>query len=431
VGALALFDFKTSLGEGWDRSVVAAFLSFLFAFLATSVSAERRLALVVGIDAYENITPLQKAGNDARAVAQTLESLDFEVTALLDPTRRDMNRAIAQFTFSIEPGDVVVFFFAGHGIGMDGRNYLLPADVPEAGPSDKLFIASESIAADQLTEAFNARGARLTFLILDACRNNPFPRDGTRSLGATRGLMRMDPAEGTFVLFSAGTGQTALDRLSNTDPDPNSVFTRSLLPRLTEPGLSVHDLVREVRSDVRDLAALVNHDQFPAYYDQLTGDFSFNPDMTPDPPLNSTPAASAPAVENAPDPCGVARADWAILQNSNSAAALRQFTEAHSACPIFVAAAQDRLASLSATVTSPAPAVDVVVPQAPARELNSCEGLWYARNLIFHDYGYCFQSNRAKSVFDTSSCTTRTPALSRADTLEVDRLAALERGMGC
>jgi len=396
--------------------------------------AERRLALVVGIDAYENISPLLKASNDARSVSETLQTLDFDVTTLLDPTRRDMNRAIAQFTFSIQPGDVVVFFFAGHGIGMDGRNYLLPADVPKAGPEDKLFIASESIAADQLSEAFNARGARLTFLILDACRNNPFPTNGTRSLGATRGLMRMDPAEGTFVLFSAGTGQTALDRLSNTDPNPNSVFTRALLPRLTEPGLSIHELVREVRTDVRDLAGRVNHDQFPAYYDQLSGDFSFNPEPLQTAAPVTSESSSATAVAPAPDPCEAARADWAILQNSNSTAALSQFVATHSACPIFVAAAQDKLNDLAALASqkpsAPAPAADATIP-APAEPQNTCQALWYARNLIFHEKGYCFQSSRARSVFDTSNCTTRSPSLSSAEKAEVDRLVALERSMGC
>lgn len=418
--------------QGVCNGAKAVVLGISLALLATSVTAERRLALVVGIDNYENITSLQKANNDARAVAETLETLDFNVTTLLDPTRRAMNRAIAQFTFSIEPGDVVVFFFAGHGIGMDGRNYLLPADVPEAGPSDKLFIASESIAADQLSDAFNARGARLTFLILDACRNNPFPTDGTRSLGATRGLMRMDPAEGTFVLFSAGTGQTALDRLSSTDPDPNSVFTRSLLPRLTQPGLSIHDLVREVRTDVRELAGRVKHDQFPAYYDQLSGDFSFNPlPLQTAAPATPQPAP-APAAIPRSDPCEAARADWSILQSSDSSAALRQFTETHSACPIFAAAAQDRLNALAAqTPQTPAAPASNAVPAAPVQQLNSCQGLWYARNLIFHQNGYCFQSDRAKAVFDTGSCTTRTPALSQAEKREVDRLVALEKSMGC
>lgn len=235
--------------------------------------------------------------------------------------------------------------------------------------------------------------------------------------------MRMDPAEGTFVLFSAGTGQVALDRLSNTDPDPNSVFTRALLPRLSESELTIHELVQEVRLDVRNLADRVRHDQFPAYYDQLSGTFSFNPR----PPESSEPEPVekivAPDVGNLtqPDPCEAARADWSILQNTESISALRQFTWTYEACPIYAAAAQDRLQTLESR--SPAP--------VPTRQLSSCQDLWYARNLIYHQKGYCFQSDRARAVFDTSSCTTRALRLSSAETREVDRIVALEKAQGC
>lgn len=399
-------------------------LAFSLLFLSVvSAKAEQKLALVVGIDTYENIEPLRKARNDARAVGETLEGLEFEVKTLIDPTRRELNRVFAEFTYRIQPGDVVVFFFAGHGIGMDGRNYLLPADAPSPGPGDKLFVASESIAADEIADVFAARGARLTFLILDACRNNPYPNEGARSAGGTQGLMRMDPAVGTFVLFSAGTGQVALDRLSNTDPDPNSVFTRALLPRLSQPGLTIHELVQEVRLDVRNLAERVRHDQFPAYYDQLSGSFSFNPL----PPQSTEPEAVenlvAPDAGSAtqPDACETARADWSILQNTESVAALRQFTQTYEACPIYTAAAKDRLQTLE--TRSPA--------LAPTRQLSSCQDLWYARNLIYHQNGYCFQSDRARAVFDTSSCTTRAPQLSSAEMREKDRIVALEKAQGC
>lgn len=403
-------------------------MTFLLAFgflilTAMSVKAEQKLALVIGIDSYENIEPLQKARNDARAVSEKLGVLEFEVTTLIDPTRREMNRVFAEFTYKIQPGDVVVFFFAGHGIGMDGRNYLLPADAPSPGPGDKLFVASESIAADEIADVFAARGARLTFLILDACRNNPYPNEGARSAGGTQGLMRMDPAEGTFVLFSAGTGQVALDRLSNTDPDPNSVFTRALLPRLSQPGLTIHQLVQDVRLDVRNLAERVQHDQFPAYYDQLSGTFSFNPlpPQSMEPETIEELATPDTGSATPTGPCDAARADWSVLQNTESVAALRQFSQTYKACPIYTAAAQDRLQTLETRSPSP----------APTRQLNSCQDLWYARNLIYHQNGYCFQSDRARSVFDTGSCTTHAPQLSSAETREVDRIVALEKAQGC
>jgi hypothetical protein len=235
----------------------------------------------------------------------------------------------------------------------------------------------------------------------------------------------MDTAEGAFVLFSAGTGQTALDRLSNSDPDPNSVFTRALLPRLQQPGLTVLDLVQQVRMDVRSLASSVNHNQFPAYYDQLSGSFTFNPapsEASQSQALQTTPAI-APQVRST---CDTAREDWAVLQNTQSVQALEQFSQTYEECAIYVAAAQDRLASL---VT---PQVQQPRPQSSqVSSANSCEELWYARNLIFHQNGFCFQTGRAQAAFDTRNCTTRAPTLTTAEKSEVDRIRALERAGGC
>ncbi|MBY6056825.1 caspase family protein [Leisingera daeponensis] len=232
----------------------------------------RRRALVIGVDGYRNLADLQKARNDAQAVSSTLAGLGFDVVTLYDASRRDINSAVSTFANQIKPGDEVLFYFAGHGVEVEGRNYLLPADVPMVNLGDESFLTSESIAADRVLGTFQRKGARSTIMILDACRNNPFPQDGQRSVGGSRGLVRMEPPEGAFILYSAGTGQTALDRLSDSDADPNSVFTRALLSRLTEPGMTLHQLAKHVRRDVQDLAATVNHDQFPAYYDQMSGE---------------------------------------------------------------------------------------------------------------------------------------------------------------
>ncbi|WP_264212790.1 caspase family protein [Leisingera thetidis] len=231
-----------------------------------------RRALVIGVDGYQNLAALQKARNDAQAVSSTLAALGFEVTTLYDAGRRDINGAVSTFANQIKPGDEVLFYFAGHGVEVDGRNYLLPSDVPMVNFGDESFLTGESIAADRVLGTFQRKGARSTIMILDACRNNPFPQDGQRSVGGSRGLVRMEPPEGAFILYSAGAGQTALDRLSDNDADPNSVFTRALLSRLNEPGMTLHQLAKQVRRDVQDLAATVNHDQFPAYYDQMSGE---------------------------------------------------------------------------------------------------------------------------------------------------------------
>ncbi|KAE9630147.1 caspase family protein [Parasedimentitalea maritima] len=236
------------------------------------VPQNKRWALVIGVDNYDNVTALQKARNDAQAISQTLVGLGFEVSTLYDAGRRDINGAVSTMANKIDPGDEVLFYFAGHGVEVEGRNFLLPSDVPVINLGDESFLTGESIAADRVLETFQKRGARTTVMILDACRNNPFPSDGKRSVGGSRGLVRMDPPEGAFILYSAGAGQTALDRLSDNDANPNSVFTRALLPRLKDPSMTLHQLAKQVRRDVQVLASEVNHDQFPAYYDQMSGD---------------------------------------------------------------------------------------------------------------------------------------------------------------
>ena len=232
----------------------------------------QRRALVIGVDGYQNLESLQKARNDALAVSNALVDLGFDVLTLYDASRREINSAVSTLAGQIEPGDEVLFYFAGHGIEVDGRNYLLPSDVPVVNYGDESFLTGESIPAGRILDTFQRKGARTTVMVLDACRNNPFAQDGKRSVGGARGLVRMEPPEGAFILYSAGAGQTALDRLSDDDSNPNSVFTRALLPRLQQEGMSLHDLAKQVRRDVQQLAASVNHEQFPAYYDQMSGD---------------------------------------------------------------------------------------------------------------------------------------------------------------
>ena len=309
-------------------------------FLALPALAQTRHALVIGIDDYAHVEPLQKARNDAQAVAAALEPAGFRVTLLLDPDRRAMTRALGRFASRLAQGDEAVFYFAGHGIEVDGQNFLLPADIPEAAPGDEDFLIAEAIGVDHVLASLQRRGVRVSLLILDACRDNPFPRQGTRSLGATRGLGRVIAPEGSFVLFSAGAGQAALDRLGEDDADPNSVFTRALLPRLTQPGLDLRGMVQQVRSDVRRTAMSVGHDQFPAVYDQLDGDFRFVPAALQTEP---TPAPPPPVF----DPCAAAAMIWSNVEAAESQVALERFIDVYAeTCPVFGALAEDRLAAL-------------------------------------------------------------------------------------
>ncbi|MGH6824861.1 caspase family protein [Methyloceanibacter sp.] len=247
-------------------------------FVLSPALAAKRVALVIGNNDYENVPALQKAVNDAGAISQELAKLGFDVVSAENVGRRAMSRALVELEGKIETGDTALIYFAGHGFAVDGTNYLLPVDVPAAGPGEEGLVRDASFAANGLSDRLQEKGATTVILILDACRDNPFALPGKRSIGLTRGLSRMDPAEGMFVLFSAGQGQSALDRLSDTDENPNSVFTRTLLKELEEPGLSMVQIAKRTQSEVKELAAKVDHVQVPAYYDQIVGDLYLAPE---------------------------------------------------------------------------------------------------------------------------------------------------------
>jgi len=266
----------------WVGKVVLMAILIMVSLSPVSNQANaKRLALIVGNDLYQHVTPLKKAGNDAAAMASTLKDLGFETHLHQNLSRRDMNSALAKFTGLIEKNDEILFFFSGHGIAVRGENYLLPTDVPAVIPGQEGFITREAFAEDEIIRSIQDAGARVSILILDACRNNPFPRKGTRSLGRSVGLGRtVAPPQGTFVMYSAGVGQEALDRLSEEDPHPNSVYTRKLIPLLKVRGLQIVRVAKQLRSEVEALAKTAKagpHTQYPSYYDELRGDFYFLP----------------------------------------------------------------------------------------------------------------------------------------------------------
>lgn len=251
------------------------FAALCLATFIPAIAMADRLALIMGNDSYTHVPTLEKARNDATAMSATLEEIGFDVTRVIDADRREMNRAISGFVSQLSPGDTAVLFFAGHGVEIDGENYLLPTDIEAPTTASEDFIKYESIGLSDMLERVQGTGARTTLMFIDACRDNPFAASTGRSVGGHRGLALVTAPEGTFVVFSAGARQQALDRLGGTDEDPNSVFTRTLLPKLTQPGLELRQMVSQVRLEVRDLALQQNHQQFPAYYDELLGQFYF------------------------------------------------------------------------------------------------------------------------------------------------------------
>jgi hypothetical protein len=238
--------------------------------------AETRVALVIGNDAYRNVPTLRKAVNDSRTIGESLKQLGFSVVFAENLTRTAMSEKLLDFDRMLQPGDVAFFFFAGHGFEIHGENYLLPIDVPAATDGQEELVRDASFPAERVINRLQARGVRTAILVFDACRDNPFERQGTRGVAGSGGLAAMTPAEGVFVVFSAGAKQTALDRLADDDPSPNSVFTRYFAKELTTPGLTLVQIAKRTQTNVRQIAAQVRHDQTPAYYDQIVGDVVLN-----------------------------------------------------------------------------------------------------------------------------------------------------------
>lgn len=237
---------------------------------AQALQSTRRLALVIGNDAYQAVPKLLNARADARAMAKQLEATGFKVTLQLDLSERAMKDALRTFRTSIEGGDEVVVFFAGHGVQLGAANYLLPVDI--RGDSEEQ-VKDEAIPLQKILDDLGERKARFSLAIVDACRDNPFRSQG-RAIGG-RGLAPTAAASGQMVIFSAGTGQQALDRLGDKDENPNGLFTRIFLREMAKPGVSIDRVVRTVRNEVVQLAKGVGHDQVPALYDQTLGDFYF------------------------------------------------------------------------------------------------------------------------------------------------------------
>lgn len=254
------------------RLIVAALL-FPFAISGYGhAAAEKRVALVIGNDSYQDVTKLEKAANDARAIGLQLKKVGFEVMSYSNLNRREMNQAIGQFVDKVAGGGVGIFFYAGHGVQAGGSNFLLPVDIKVKNEQD---LIDEAVDMQRVLERLSDAKAKLSLLVIDACRDNPFKKAYGRSIGAGRGLAIPQAPNGTLVVYSAGIGQQALDKLSDADHNPNGLFTREFLPLIATPGLRLDEAVRKLRSTVIAKAKGVGHDQNPAIYDQTDGDFYF------------------------------------------------------------------------------------------------------------------------------------------------------------
>jgi uncharacterized caspase-like protein len=251
-----------------NRFLICSFLlAFLFLLAPSSAHASARTALVIGNGEYAD-APLRNPVNDSRDMAETLKQKGFTVIHLENADRARMRLAVREFEGLLaERKGIGLFYFAGHGIQVEGRNYLVPVG---ADVAREFEVQDETILAESVLEAMAYAKNELNIVILDACRNNPFPRS-FRS--ATRGLARMKTVgSGMLIAYATGPGAVAQDGEGR-----NGLYTRHLLEAIATPGLSIEQVFKTVRQKVM---AETNNSQTPWEESSLTGDFYFSVNAT-------------------------------------------------------------------------------------------------------------------------------------------------------
>ena len=256
----------------------------------------------------------KNARADARAIAAELKAVGFDVTLKQDLTEKAMKAALRDFKARVAGGDEVVFYFSGHGVQFGGTNYLVPVDITAESEAQ---VADDAVPLQRILDDLTEQKARFSLAIIDACRNNPFKEAG-RAIGG-RGLVPVTPATGQMIMYSAGAGQAALDNLGPQDHDPNGVFTRTLIKEMRNPGVPAGDLLKDVQSDVVDLARSVGHEQVPALYDQSLGRFYFRPGSPTAAAGGSAALPAAPAI-HVPTDREAGELLWQRISNSTDAA---------------------------------------------------------------------------------------------------------------
>jgi len=330
-------------------AVIAVFLLLFAVNTAQAEQKERpadesRVALVIGNAAYPS-APLTNPVNDAADVAAALKKRGFTVLLLQNATKIQMEQAIGQFGEKLVPEGTALLYYSGHGIQANGHNYLIPID---AHINTEAHLRLETLDLDVVVEQMMAARPRVNFVILDACRNNPFER---RFRGVSGGLAQISAPEGTLIAYSTAPGKVASDGEGR-----NGLYTSALLNALDRPGLKAEELFKNVRATVSKSSTGA---QIPWESSSLVGDFVFTPGVVTPPPaaVPSEPGQIAAPIR-ATDPTAVDITFWESIKDSKDTGDmedyLRQFPDGK-----FAALAKRRLQHLTQQAATP--------PKPPAK----------------------------------------------------------------
>jgi branched-chain amino acid transport system substrate-binding protein len=318
-------------------------------------AAERRVALVIGNSNYAAASRLKNTENDARSIAAVFKSLDFDAVELsLDQPANELRNTVQRFARQAAAADVAIVFYAGHGIEIQGNNYLIPIDARLRSDVDVEF---EAISLDLVMRA-TASARQLRLIILDACRENPFlgrmemAQATSRTL--SRGLARVDPVGDTLIAYAAKAGSIASDGVGR-----NSPFTTALLQHLPTPGLDIRLMFGRVRDTVM---TLTRREQEPYVSGSLGGREIYLRPPAPEP--HGAGASTQPAF----DPRAVELSFWESVRGSSSAAVIATYLELYPQ-GTFAALARARIQELERqhlAALPPSPPTSVAAPQSPA-----------------------------------------------------------------
>ena len=295
------------------RSRAVLILGLLLTIFSSPAWADKRVALVIGNSAYKNVAKLTNPANDAAAIAGLLQRAGFEVVeAKRDLTNTEMRRTLRDFTNKSRDADMAVVYYAGHGIEVDGMNYLIPVDATLEQDSDAY---DEAVALDRVLQSIEP-AKRLRLVILDACRDNPFARTMKRTVASRalgRGLAGVEPGKpNTLIAFAAKGGSTADDGAG-----ANSPFTTALLKHLTTPGLDLRQAFGLIRDEVMKAT---DNKQEPFVYGSLGG---ATVTLVPNTPVAQSSSSTQPAAS----PQAEVRRDYELALQLNNRQAWEFFVQ--------------------------------------------------------------------------------------------------------
>src|SRR5438477_3037450 len=271
-------------------------LAALAALACLPGAAAERVALLIGNNNYGS-TPLRNAVNDAHDLGEALKELGFQVIVRENASRRDMIDAIREFGQAIDGANTALFFYAGHAMQFKDRNYLIPIDAAMGSEDDITFF---SVEIGQIFDRMDRARTKFNFIILDACRDNPFAASFKVS---SQGLAQMSSPTGTLIAYATAPGSVAADGFGR-----NGIYTKHILQNIRLPDIPVEIMFKRVREGVeRETRRL----QTPWDSSSLKGDFAFN--NTP----SAQTAAAAPSGPSADMTLTIEREFWVSVRDSS------------------------------------------------------------------------------------------------------------------